>query len=362
MNIKGNLKFIFIGSTLFLIMYLFVGAIPLGSDISFEPVWTVQLPQPETTASAGAAVGASAGAAETFVLGNAFGYFSADGTILKATYTKDRITASSFGWSINPQESINPIVYSPENEKILSIAGSGNIHLDEDRIYLFRPGGDGVSQYSKEGNLLWSKDHIAPITAFNSSKSGTIIGYADGKLSCISPDGTTLFSIYPGGSNYQIILGVALSEDGKQAICVSGIDQQRVLVISINGNQHKIVFHEYLEGNARKNCFAHFESKGLFAFVEISEALGIIECKKNILHTIPIEGEIISVGEDPNESLFMVLSKNDSVYSLTAIERPNRIVGKTTFTAQDAFLIQRGNALFLGTDSQISRINIRGTK
>lgn len=367
MNIKGNFKFILIGSTVFLIVYLFVAAIPLGSDINFEPVWTIEISQdikdlkdlgsPDENKQISIAA-----TSETFILGDTFGYFSPDGTILKSTQTKDLIAASSFGWSINTQEAVNPILYSPIGEKILSITGEGNIHIDEDRIYLFRPGGDGVSQYSKEGKILWSREHIAPITAFNSSKAGTIIGYADGKLMYITKEGTTLFSIYPGGSNYQIILGVALSDDGKQIICLSGIEKQRILVISITGNQHKIVHHEYLETDARKNCFAHFTPDGNFAFVEVSGALAIIDCKKNEIYTVAVEGEIVSVGEDPVGSLFTVLSKHDSIYTLTAIERPNRIAGKTTFTAKNAFLIQRANTIYLGTDSKISRINIRGTK
>jgi len=47
MNIKANLKYILTGSVIFLIIYMFVAAVPMGSDIYFEPAWTTGINIPD---------------------------------------------------------------------------------------------------------------------------------------------------------------------------------------------------------------------------------------------------------------------------------------------------------------------------
>lgn len=358
MNFKRNLKYIITGSALFLIIYMFVAVIPMGQDISFEPVWTRSINEP---------VVAEAGkfpteGIEGFSLGKYFGYFTPDGTILSSTLTDDHVSISPSAWASYPQNASSTIIHRPDGTENTVINAPGNVHLDGGRTYLFLPGGDAISQYDDSGKLVWTREHTAPITAFNSSPAGTITGYADGLLSCTGADGSERFSFYPGGSDNQVILGAALSEDGTLAACVSGIDKQRFLLIKITGDQYKIIKHQYLEGNLRRQAFVDFEKNGAYAFFEYEGGLGIIDCAKYTTSLIPFEGEITGAGECPGNTLFVVLVKNGTKYTLAAVERPDHLVASVRFTADDAFLIQREEAIYLGTNDKISRINIGGIK
>lgn len=80
------------------------------------------------------------------------------------------------------------------------------MYIDEDRFYLFEPGGSAVKQYGADGKPRWRYLHTAPITAFHSTKGGTIIGFSDGKLVAVDAAGNVLSDFYPGGSDYQVIL------------------------------------------------------------------------------------------------------------------------------------------------------------
>lgn len=358
MNFKANLKYILTGSVVFLLIYMVVAAVPMGPDVYFQPVWTSDI----STAPAKIESPDAAKSAEAFILGDRFGYFSPDGKILASTQTTERVTASPDAWATYPEDAHNTVVYRPDGTVKMTIAESGFVHLDYDRTYLFLPGGDGVSQYGDNGKAIWTREHTAPVTAFNSSKAGTIIGYADGLLSFIRPDGSTGFSFYPGGSNYQVILGAAVSEDGTMAACVSGIDRQRFILIKIESAQSKIVFHTWLEGNLRRQAFVGFEKKGSYAFFESEGSLGIVDCKRFSARRIPVQGKVISAGECASKTLFMVLVKNGENYTLSAVERPDHLVASVNFSARNAFLVQREDAIYLGTDNRISRINIRGLK
>lgn len=358
MNIKGNIKYISTGAVIFLLIYMFIAAIPMGSDIFFVPVWTRDItadiaPDPTTFGKPGL---------ETFVLGNRFGYFMPDGTILSSRATGDRVSTSPSAWAVYPEDARNTPVFAPDGSTKMTIPAGGFVHLANQQTYLFLPGGDGVSQYNDNGVVLWTRVHTAPITAFNSSPKGTVIGYADGYLVCIAPDGKEKFAFYPGGSDYQVILGAAISEDGTQVACVAGIDKQRFLLINITGDQYKISYHTYLESNLRRQVLVEFEKNGDFAFFESGSALGIIDCRKFTKSTVPIEGRVVAAGKSPGNALFVILTKNGAKYTLSAIERPDHLVASIRFEAKDAFLIQREDAIFLGSDSRISRIDIRGIK
>lgn len=358
MNIKANLKYIVIGSVVFLIIYSFIAVQSFGADIYFEPAWTTEIAEPAASDPASF----SRGDAEAFILGDRYGYFLPDGKVLSSVRTDQKITASVSGWATYPSDASETTVYTPAGAVRTRISASGFTHLDQDRIFLFYPGGDGVSMIEESGTPRWTREHTAPITAFNSSPKGAIIGYSDGRLVCVDADGKELFSFYPGGSNHQVILGAAISEDGTMAACVSGIDRQRFLLIKISGNQYKIVYHAYLEGNLRRQAFVDFESDGRYAFFESENRLGFVDCARYTASSIRISGKVVEAGECPGDALFVVLAKNGTTWTLSAVERPDHLVVSTKFTAENACIIQRNDILYLGTDTRISRINIRGLK
>ena len=198
------------------------------------------------------------------------------------------------------------------------------------------------------------------VTAFNSSRSATVLGYADGRLLALKNDGATMLSFYPGGSDYEVILGAAVSDDGTLIACVSGVDRQRFILIKVTGNHYKVIHHEWLKGNARRQVTVAFERSGEFAFFECAEGLGIVDCGKLEVRVVPLRGTVVSVGRDPGADPFTILSQEEDTCVLTAIERPWNVVATTEFPARDAFLIQKGRTLYLGTDGRISRIDIRG--
>ena len=358
MNFKGNLKYIVTGSVVFLIIYMFVASIPMGSDIFFEPVWTKTIG--ETVTPDAAKFGAKG--TEAFNLGDRFGFFTPDGTILSSIRTDDRVAVSPGAWASYPQNAEATVIHNPDGSVRATINAAGYVHLDGNRTYIFLPGGDAVSQYDDKGKLLWTREHTAPITAFNSSPSGTITGYADGQLTLTKSDGTTVFSFYPGGSDFPVILGAAVSDDGTLAACVCGVDRQRVILIKIEGNQYKVIFHKYLEGNLRRQAYVDFEKNSSSVIFEYEKGIGVIDCKKNTASFIPFDGKIVATGECPGDKLVVALMQNGSAYTLAAIEQPNHLIASVRFTAKNAFLVQREAAIFLGMDDRISRINIRGIK
>lgn len=384
---KGKTQFIFIAAAVFIILYTFTAAIRLKQEIHFIPLWTADVHLPEKNSADNnidefiekiEEKNFSGKTPFLFVLKNnaagtlnnphsdtirgRFGFFSEDGTILRTEIFKDRISASASAWTRYSGQAETSNIYSPEGKLIFTVNRAGYTHIAENRIYLFEPGGNTVCKYGTEKEPVWRFSHTAAITAFHSSASGTIIGYSDGKLVCIDHSGNTVFSFYPGGSNFQVVTGAAISEDGKTVVCICGLERQRVVLINISGNHYKIIHHAYLQKDSHKRSFAGFDKKGRFAVFESGDGIGIIDCIKLKIFFINEYGKIVGIGSHPEKDFITILLQEENICTLAAICPPDYVVGKTKFKAKSAFLIQDNNRIYLGTDTKITAFEIRGLK
>lgn len=365
MSNKTKKKIIISALGIFFILHNFFAVKTIHSDFYFDPQWTISLPnelQNSRDSLNTENILENLENIEGFFIDNTYGYFLPDGTLISSTPTDNYLTISTFGFVEYKKDATEFIVYNPNKEILCTISDIGFAHLVHDKVYIFHPGGDSVSLYSLEGEKLWKKEHIAPITAFNSIERATVLGYADGKLLCIDLNGNELVSFYPGGSDYPIILGAALSSDASMLACVSGINPQRFILIKIEKGQFKVVMHQYLEKNSRRQLYVSFNNSGNYLFFETEDQLGFVNCKNYTLNFSPIKGKIISAGQNSLDSLLVVLSKDHNSFVLAAYETPNYLLASSNIYAQEAFLIQQKDSLYLGTDSSISKINIRGLK
>ena len=357
---------------IFLFIYIFAAAVPLGSDLYFMPVWARNLaPNTKQTELEGiieenteslqsTAEQFNGKTPKVFITESRFGYFTAEGELLRSIPITERISASSFAWTKYGKTAAETPLYYPDGTLITTINEAGFAYIDDNRFYLFEPGGSAVKQYGADGQPLWRYLHTAPITAFHSAKSGTVIGFSDGKLVCLDAAGSVLFDFYPGGSNYQVILGAGLSEDGRFAACICGLERQRVLLIRIDGNKYKIVHHRYLNGDLRRQVFVDFDSESTTAVFECTEGFGFIDCIRQEVGIIPQQGTLIASGSSPYKNIMAVISKNEQISTLSFVESPSYVIGKTTFPSKNTFLVQERNTLFLATDTKLMRIDIKG--
>lgn len=372
MKLKDSNKKFIIFSLIFVIIYVFAAAVPLGSDVYFLPVWVRSIVPDSAQRELAGIIGERAAdirldaaqfenaSPKAFMAGNRFGYFTDDGTLLRSSVITDRVSLSSKMWSVYPENSVSAPIYAPDGTQRTAINAAGFVHIDDDRIYLFEPGGCTVARYTEEGMQQWRYAHTAPITAFQSSPAGAVIGYSDGKLVCLTDTGSVRFDFYPGGSNYQVILGAALSEDGTLAACVCGIDRQRALLIRAEETRYKIVQHVYLKGNLRRQVFVDFDTDGEHAVFECADGIGVFNCRRFSSNIMPIAGSITSNGLAPYKNIMAVLTQTEHAAALSIIEKPIHLIGTTTFPSRNTFLIQDREKLFIVTDSHLTRIDIKG--
>ena len=367
MSLADKIKIFIIGSLGFFLLCFLISTKPLYNNLHFFPLWSVSIdkeiePQQKLELEATNIKknnNATQEKVHPFLINGKFGYFTEEGDILFSRQTDEKVTASSCYWCTYKQDCKQVEVYRPDGEKVCTINSAGFPYIIEDKIFLFTPGGYGVSEYDVGGNLLWHYAHAATITAFSACKKGVAIGYSDGKLAYLDKEGVEVFNLYPGGSSYQIILGLAVSNDASFIACVSGIDKQRIMLIKIIDRQYKIVRHEYLEGNLYRRLFVKFDESNSCAVFESQGGIGIIDCNNYEIQFLDTQGVIIDVADAKDENILTILTQNKDRCSLMFIEKPFMKIAQTSFTSSDTFLLQEENKLFLGTVDRISAIEIR---
>ena len=349
MNPRKKKAIIIISCFLFIILYLIFAAAPIDSTFKLNSKWSISLSDAPISYEDGGI---------PFKTGQLLGYFSREGTLNAMTSFPYMASISKDAWTTFGSDAEETPFFAADGTSLGIIKEAGFPWLTDKGNYLFLPGGTGFDKLDEQGNSLWRYEDIAPITAFSNSSDGCIVGFADGKLVTFQNDGTIGYSIYPAGSNYQIILGVDISELNGLTACVCGIDRQRFILFRNTDGQHKIIYHEYLENNLREQTFVKFSKDSEKVFINDFSGLGIIDCKTLMSKHIPIDGKIIAIEEQPENNMFFVLTKRSGSYSVYIFENPSSKVGSLSFAASNAFIITDGSDLYIGADSTISKFEV----
>ncbi|MCM1322088.1 MAG: hypothetical protein NC041_10185 [Bacteroides sp.] len=347
---KSCMIFVIPFAVIFLIYMIFAGK-PLGMELQLEPLWSVDVrEQSEQNGETGAVL--------PFQLGKHAGYFRPDGTIASYREVRDRVAVSAYYTADYAADSKKITVQRNDGTVLCELPEAGFPFFSGERIFMFPAGGSSFARYDVSGELLWRHENYVPLVCFSSSDAGCIAGFADGSLQCFGNDGAVRFSTEPGGSDYPIILGTDISDSGKYAACVSGINRQRFVLLQISGQRCKTVFHEYFDDNIAEQLFVKFTEDESAVYFNYSGGLGIVDCGKLTAVHIPLNGKILAVEDITDVQVSFVLCRTADSYHIYIIERRKSLAGSFSFKADQAFISVKDNLLFIGKDTAISCLRI----
>lgn len=359
MNYRENLRYFVLFGIIFVLIYFVTAIKPLNKEFFLQTEHSIYLNNEEQIADRDVSTfNTSETKAYPFRLKEYAGYFTESGEIIFAQKIPFKATLSEYFWAFygNNEESIE--IKNIDGSIASIIRSAGFPFLQDDRIYLLPPGGNSISEYTLSGARTWNYESYAPVTAFNSSSKGAVIGFADGALVCLTPDGKERFAFYPGGSANEIILGADISETEDLTACISGINKQRFVLTTFDSSKHKVVFHEYLNADMHTRALVQFSKDSSHVFYSYNGGLGIVDCKKLKSIHIPLKGTVVQIEELADRNLTLVLAREGSNFSIYLLENSSKLVGSFAFGAQSAFITATPSGFFVGHDSTISKLNI----
>lgn len=336
---------------LFTLLYIIFAAKPLQKDYQFTPVWKINTSTPAVKDED------STSKKYYFHLGQNAGYFTKDG---KITYRKTfpaKISISDSYFAIYNTDATDIEFFTNEGEKAGVIKGAGYPFFVDDMIFRFLPGGASLAKCDESGETVWLYEGVIPITAFSTKKNFCAIGFADGSIKVINNETGEIESNFsPGGSDYSVILGLDISDDGQYIASILGHDRQRFIISHKESNQQKIIFHTYLENETYSRTLVHFCRDSSRVLYCCKDSIGIYDIKTDVNTFVKMESKIISIEE--SDDFVFLLGKQKNEFTVFLIDRTNTLEGTFSFESESAFINCDENNLFVGSDSSISRIAV----
>lgn len=348
MKNKQHVGLIVFLSFLFIILYVFLSAKPLAKEYQFIPQWTISTSNPTVKD-----ISSIKDEKLYFHLGQTIGYFTKNGDLTLFKTFPGKVSISDNYYSIYETDSSNIEFFNCDNTLTGKIDINGFPYFVDNNIYVFIPGGASFAKCKTSGELNWTYEGTLPITAFAANQNFTTAGFADGSITVLNnSDGAVVSSYEPGGSDYPVILGLDISPDSKYVASISGRNPQRFVLSECNENQHKVIYHKFLESDSPYRTAVYFTKDSNRVLYDTKSNLGLYDISKNKNYTFPIKDRVISFKE--NNNFIYILTNNKNTYTVYLIGNSNVLEGSFSFQANTAFIHTDDEHLYIGKDTSIS--------
>ena len=357
---KGSKRWKYILGLAALLLYILLTARSIPIETILVPRWISSL-ESNFPVFLGDSRESEPGELIPFHMGDRFGYISEDGKFSVNQILKNYISLADNYWAEYEMLPSSIQVMDPLNNNVMTISKASGYPLFLDKnVFIIGKEQNTLSALGDDGEELWSYDFPAPITCIDAADGYILVGTLDGAVILLNSRGAAAFPPFePGGSRLSVILGCAISHDATRLAVISGIDEQRFLILEQSGDTYKVIYHEFLPNGYRRPvhiCFTDNDSKVTF---ERDGGLGIYDINSRNSVSLNLEGKIEVIDDSGgNKYLYVITSQASKQMCFIAIRYPGSIAIKAPFKSDKVFFKRRDNKLYLGSELSIASFRL----
>ena len=355
----------------FLVIYFFAAARPIPPETVLVPRWLASLesgqlaltgdgsPKPAEAGGALENGGPAFDELVPFTLGSRFGYVDGGGRFSINRIKKGEVYLSQTLWSEYDAEPERVEARNNRDEAVMTIEDPrGYPFFLDGRTFILGNEQNALSEIDSAGNTLWTYEFAAPLTCIDAAGGLVLTGSVDGVVEMLNGAGKRVFFFEPGGSRYAVILGCAVSRDGSRLGIISGVDDQRFLVLERFGGpegEYRVIYHEFLEDGFRRPVHITFIDQDRWIVYEREGGVGVYELSSRQGTKIALEGEIAAIDRAGGAGLFFVIcSQGTGRKELTGVKLPGKVIMRSPFKSGGVFLGRTGSRLLVGGGSTLA--------
>jgi hypothetical protein len=288
-----------------------------------------------------------------FTLGSSFGYFDRDGRFSVNQQMKNNVSLSAQRWAEYNAEPAEITVNDSDGGAIAVIENPrGYPFFLDDRTFLINSEQNAVSGIDDSGSLIWTYEFAGQLTCIDAAAGLVLTGSLDGVVGVLDSNGRQVFSFEPGGSRYSVILGCAISRDGSRLAIISGIDDQRFLLLErfgSSGYDYQVIYHEFLDSDFRRSVYISFIEEDRWIVFEQSGGLGLFEFGSRQSRKVQIAGDLSASDQTGGqEMVFAVVTHSGNTKKLVGVRLPGKVIIEAPFKSEEVFLGRLESRLFVG--------------
>ena len=342
---------VIIGIPLFFII-IFLTPRPIPEETTLKPRWitSLEINDPINLADPPLPEGSEL---IPFILGNRFGYVGDSGFFALNRIRNAYISISEKVWAEYETIPASIQVMNPYDETVLRINDPNGYPLFLDnRIFIVGSEQNSITAISQTGETLWTFDFPSPITCIDAANGYLLAGTLDGVMILLNSRGVPVFPPFePQGSRLSVILGCAISQDASRLVLISGIDNQRFLLLERTGDTFRVVHHEFLGDGFRRPVHIRFVNDDTKVVFEREGGLGIFAINSRTSTKVSLDGQIESLDSvGDGRFIFAITSQGSNEKRFITIRYPGVVVSQAPFKSENVFFARRGNRLFIGGD------------
>ena len=341
----------YILSFLAFIIYIFTAARPIPKETILKPRWISSLESNYPLSLSDFSAVEYDRELLPFRLGERYGYMGDDGNFFVNQVKVNYLSMSENYWAEYETMPSSIQVMNPNNESVLTIENPKGypVFLDK-RVFLVGNNQNSLTAIGSGGEELWTSYFPAPITCIDAAGGNVLTGTLDGAVELINSSGSHVFIPFePGGSRLSVIMGCAISRDSSRLAIISGIDNQRFLLLERAGDTYRVIYHEFLTGGFRRPVHISFIDNDSKIAFEREEGLGVFDIASRTSVCLPMEGKIEALDNSGSSGfLFVITSQGPDDKRFIAIRYPGINVINAPFKSQNVFFFRRDKKIFLG--------------
>ena len=344
---------------LFFILYFIAASRPIPPETVLVPRWLSALNKEPSPGAAGAQ------GLIPFTLGGRFGYVDTEGNFLLNLEKTGNICLSDKLWTEYEAEPANIEIRDNSAAAVLNIENPGGYPiLLDNRIFILGSEQNSLSEIDSNGGVRWTYEFAAPLTCIDAAAGLVLTGSIDGVIEVLNGQGKRIFIFEPGGSRYAVILGCAISNDGLCLGIVSGIDEQRFLLLEHYGSgEYRVIYHEFLKTGFRRPVYVSFFDQDRWVVFEREGGIGFYEIKSRQGRHIALDGEIAAIDYSGGQGYFFAICAPSDALSRTrkeliGIKLPDTLAIRAPFKSEDAFLGRTGSGLIVGGGATLASFDL----
>jgi hypothetical protein len=357
---------------------MFVAARPVPQETIMAAQWLSSLESgypvpvgglPPEAEEDSAQAGPEAAPLIPFRLGNRFGYVDSRGRLALNRIKQQNLFLSAPYWAEYGESPEAIAILGSSGEPAFTITENRNglrqgypLYLDG-RLFLIGKEMNTLTALDERGEALWSYDFPAPLTCIDAAAGFILTGSLDGAVEILDRDGKRFFFFEPGGSRLLAIMGCSFSRDGNRLGIISGIDDQRFLLLERYGEQERgefrVIYHEFLDDGFRRPVYISFIDNDNRVIFERQGGVGIYDLQNRANRIIPLDGLVCALDTEGSGGIvFAIVFRPGLQKELVGIKLPGTILLKAPFRSDDAFLYRRGSRLYLGGGNALAAFEL----
>jgi len=358
--VKGNKTWWFILGLPLFIIFIFLAPRPIPEETVLKPRWVTSLEANDPVSLASTPINGD-DKLLPFILGDRFGYVKDNGFFSINQIQNAYISISENIWTEYEAHPSSIQILNPHNELVLVINDPDGYPLFLDnRIFTIGSEQNSITAIGPAGQALWTFDFPSPITCIDAANGYILAGTLDGVIILLNSQGLPVFPPFePHGSRLSVILGCALSRDASRLAIISGIDNQRFLLLERTGDTYRVIYHEFLDTGFRRPVHINFVNNDAKVVFEREGGLGIYAINSRSSTRVNLQGEIVSLDSSgEGRFLFVITSQGPNEKRFITIRFPGLVVNQAPFNSENVFLARRGNRLFIGGDETMASFEL----